>query len=100
MADSADITVLNTLINTTYDSIKGYEDGADDIKSDRIKEMFREGARERREVVGNDAKRGAIKGANTARHGAYFLHWNERRERHQRRSRRHVSFREMGRNFL
>ena len=51
MADSADITVLNTLINTTYDSIKGYEDGADDIKSDRIKEMFREGARERREVV-------------------------------------------------
>lgn len=51
MADNSDITVLNSLINTTYDSIKGYEESADDIKSDRIAELFREGARERREVV-------------------------------------------------
>lgn len=51
MGPNQDITVLNTLINTVNDSIRGYEESANDVKSDRIAEMFREGARERREVL-------------------------------------------------
>jgi len=51
MGRDHDITVLNTLINTTYDSIKGYEESANDIKSDRIAELFRQGSSERRQVL-------------------------------------------------
>ena len=51
MGPDQDITVLNSLIQTVNDSIRGYEESADDVKSDRIAELFREGARERREVL-------------------------------------------------
>ena len=48
---SAAITTLNTLIATTIDSINGYEDSAQNVESERFREIFRQRASERQEVV-------------------------------------------------
>ena len=45
------ITILNTLIATTIDSINGYEDSAKNIDHERFREIFRERANERQQVV-------------------------------------------------
>jgi uncharacterized protein (TIGR02284 family) len=45
------IATLNTLIATTIDSITGYEDSAQNIDSERLREMFRQRADERQRVV-------------------------------------------------
>ena len=45
------ITTLNTLIATTIDSITGYEDSAANIESDRLRDIFRQRADERQQVV-------------------------------------------------
>ena len=50
-AHSDEITILNTLIATTIDSITGYEDSAANIKSDRLRDIFRQRADERQQVV-------------------------------------------------
>jgi uncharacterized protein (TIGR02284 family) len=52
MADHDDtISTLNTLIATTIDSITGYEDSAQNIDNDRLRQIFRERANERQQVV-------------------------------------------------
>ena len=52
MADhSSEISTLNTLIATTIDSINGYEDSAKNIDNERLREIFRQRANERQEVV-------------------------------------------------
>lgn len=48
---SEQITALNTLIATTIDSINGYEDSAENIDSERFRELFRQRANERQQVV-------------------------------------------------
>jgi uncharacterized protein (TIGR02284 family) len=48
---SSQISTLNTLIATTIDSINGYEDSAKNIDNDRFREIFRQRANERQEVV-------------------------------------------------
>lgn len=48
---SETITTLNTLIATTIDSINGYEDSAKNIENERFREIFRQRASERQEVV-------------------------------------------------
>jgi uncharacterized protein (TIGR02284 family) len=48
---SDEITTLNTLIATTIDSITGYENSAKDIDSERFREIFRQRADERQQVV-------------------------------------------------
>jgi len=48
---SEQISTLNTLIATTIDSITGYEDSAENIDSQRFRELFRQRANERQEVV-------------------------------------------------
>jgi uncharacterized protein (TIGR02284 family) len=48
---SEQISTLNTLIATTIDSITGYEDSAENIDSERFREIFRQRANERQEVV-------------------------------------------------
>jgi len=48
---SDEISTLNTLIATTIDSITGYENSAKDIDSDRFREIFRQRADERQQVV-------------------------------------------------
>jgi len=53
MAEHSDtITSLNTLIATTIDSITGYEESAQNIDNERLREIFRQRASERQEVVG------------------------------------------------
>jgi len=52
MAEHSDqISSLNTLIATTIDSINGYEDSAQNIDNERFREIFRQRANERQEVV-------------------------------------------------
>ena len=51
--DSTEISTLNTLIATTIDSINGYEDSAQNIDNERFREIFRQRANERQEVVEN-----------------------------------------------
>src|SRR3954466_8047051 len=48
---SEQISTLNTLIATTIDSINGYEDSARNIDNERFREIFRQRANERQEVV-------------------------------------------------
>src|SRR6478672_3393396 len=52
MAEHSDtISTLNTLIATTIDSVNGYEDSAENIDHERFREMFRDRANERQQVV-------------------------------------------------
>ena len=46
-----EISTLNTLIATTIDSVTGYEDSAANIDNERFREIFRERATERQQVV-------------------------------------------------
>ena len=48
---SNEISTLNTLIATTIDSITGYENSAKDVDSERFREIFRQRADERQQVV-------------------------------------------------
>ena len=48
---SNEISTLNTLIATTIDSITGYEDSAKNIDNERFREIFRQRADERQQVV-------------------------------------------------
>lgn len=48
---SSAISMLNSLIATTIDSITGYEDSAQNIDNERFREIFRQRANERQQVV-------------------------------------------------
>lgn len=48
---SSEISTLNTLIATTIDSITGYEDSAQNIDNERFREIFRQRANERQQIV-------------------------------------------------
>ena len=48
---SETITALNTLIATTIDSVNGYEESAKNIDNERLREIFRQRADERQEIV-------------------------------------------------
>jgi len=45
------ISTLNSLIETTVDSVTGYEDSAQNIDNERFRQIFRERADERQHVV-------------------------------------------------
>lgn len=51
MDNQDQITTLNELIETTLDSINGYEDSAGNIDNDRLREIFRQRADERQQIV-------------------------------------------------
>ncbi|MBO9375590.1 PA2169 family four-helix-bundle protein [Sphingomonas histidinilytica] len=51
MSDTHDVSVLNGLITTTLDSIKDFEDAAEDAKSTRFATIFADFARDRAQVV-------------------------------------------------
>ena len=48
---SDEVSTLNTLIATTIDSITGYEDSAKNLDNERLREVFRQRANERQQVV-------------------------------------------------
>ena len=52
MANEHDIRILNSLITTTIDSANGFERSAEDADVPRFRDMFREFAQERRQMVG------------------------------------------------
>ena len=45
------ISTLNTLIATTIDSVTGYEDSAQNVHDERLREIFRSRADERQRIV-------------------------------------------------
>ena len=52
MFNSHDVTVLNSLIETTIDSVDGYRHSADHATNEQFADIFRRRAQEREEVVG------------------------------------------------
>ncbi len=52
MFNSHDVTVLNSLIETTIDSVDGYRHSAAEATNEQFAEIFRSRAQEREEVVG------------------------------------------------
>lgn len=53
MDNKDQISTLNGLIETTLDSITGYEDSAKNIDNERLRQIFRQRADERQQVVGD-----------------------------------------------
>ena len=53
MSNDTDVSVLNGLIKTTLDSMKGYEDAAKDAESTQYATMFADFARDRAQVATN-----------------------------------------------
>ncbi len=51
MDNQDQVSSLNELIETTIDSITGFENSATDIKNERLAQIFRERANERQRVV-------------------------------------------------
>ena len=51
MDNQDQINALNSLIETTVDSITGYEDSAKNVDNERLRQIFRERADERQQVV-------------------------------------------------
>jgi uncharacterized protein (TIGR02284 family) len=51
MSSDTDIAVLNSLIKTTLDSMKGYEDAARDAENTQFATLFAEFARDRSQVA-------------------------------------------------
>ena len=51
MDNDSQIKTLNELIETTVDSITGYEDSASNVENERLREIFRQRANERQQVV-------------------------------------------------
>ena len=51
MDNKDQISTLNSLIETTVDSVTGYEDSAQNIDNERFRQIFRERADERQHVV-------------------------------------------------
>jgi uncharacterized protein (TIGR02284 family) len=51
MTNTNDVSVLNSLIKTTLDSMKGYEDAAKDADSTQYATMFADFARDRAQVA-------------------------------------------------
>ena len=52
MFNEHDVTVLNSLIETTIDSVDGYRHSAGEATNEQFAEIFRQRAQEREEVVG------------------------------------------------
>jgi uncharacterized protein (TIGR02284 family) len=51
MDNKDQVSTLNELIETTIDSVTGYEDSAQNIENERLRQIFRERANERQQVV-------------------------------------------------
>ena len=52
MFNQHDVTVLNSLIETTIDSVDGYRHSAGEATNEQFAEIFRRRAQEREEIVG------------------------------------------------
>jgi uncharacterized protein (TIGR02284 family) len=66
------ISMLNTLIATTIDSVTGYEDSAQNIDDGRLRDIFRQRANDRQQVV--DQLRSEVRrlGGNPEEDGSFL----------------------------
>ena len=74
------ISTLNSLISTTIDSVNGYEDSAENIDNERFREIFRQRANERQEIV--EQLRGEVRrlGGNPEDDGSFLGKTHQRFE--------------------
>jgi uncharacterized protein (TIGR02284 family) len=70
MLNSHDVTVLNSLIETTIDSVDGYRHSAGEATNEQFAEIFRNRAQEREEVVGLLRRRVTELGGNSEDDGS------------------------------
>ncbi len=72
MDNQDQVSALNELIETTIDSITGFENSAADIKNERLAQIFRERASERQRVV--EELRGEVRrlGGNPEESGTFL----------------------------
>lgn len=70
MLNSHDVTVLNSLIETTIDSVDGYRHSAGEATNEQFAEIFRKRAQEREEVVGLLRRRVTELGGNSEDDGS------------------------------
>jgi uncharacterized protein (TIGR02284 family) len=77
---SVTISTLNSLISTTIDSVNGYEDSAENIDNERFREIFRQRANERQEIV--EQLRGEVRrlGGNPEDDGSFLGKTHQRFE--------------------
>ena len=69
---SHEISILNSLIATTIDSITGYEDSAQNIDNERFREIFRQRANERQDIVGQLRAEVQRLGGDPKDHGSFL----------------------------
>jgi uncharacterized protein (TIGR02284 family) len=70
MSNEHDVTVLNSLIETTIDSVDGYRHSAGAARNEEFAEIFRKRAQEREEVVGLLRRRVTELGGNSEDDGS------------------------------
>lgn len=78
MLNARDINTLNSLITTTIDSALGFERSADDARSARFVQMFREFGMERREVVSRLQEQVRVLGGTPADDGSLLADLHRR----------------------
>ena len=72
MDNKDQIETLNELIETTIDSITGYEDSAKNVDNERLREIFRERADERQKIVGDLREEVRRLGGNPEESGTFL----------------------------
>ena len=79
-SDSNQSGTLNDLLQTTIDSINGYEDSAKNVESPRLQQIFRERADERQQVVQNLREEVRRLGGDPAESGSFMGKTHQRWE--------------------
>ena len=79
-SDSNETGTLNDLLQTTIDSINGYEDSAKNVESPRLQQIFRERADERQQVVQNLRQEVRRLGGEPAESGSFMGKTHQRWE--------------------
>jgi uncharacterized protein (TIGR02284 family) len=72
MSNQDQISTLNSLIETTIDSVKGYEESAQNVDNERFRQIFRERADERQQVVSELREEVRRLGGNPEKSGTFL----------------------------
>lgn len=72
MDNKDQINTLNELIETTIDSVTGYEDSAENVGNERLRQVFRERADERQQIVSDLREEVRRLGGNPEESGTFL----------------------------
>ena len=72
MDNKDQINTLNELIETTIDSVTGYEDSAENVDNERLRQVFRERADERQQIVSDLREEVRRLGGNPEESGTFL----------------------------